>query len=60
MTGNIVDLPAGQTYRQDMTSLVSLHLEVRRIENGMILLEETYHAKDFTGSNHELEIIVRP
>jgi hypothetical protein len=55
-----VDLPAGKTFRHEMVNLVSLDLEVRRKENGMILLAETYHAGDFTGPNDELEIVVRP
>jgi len=54
------DLPAGETFRHEMVNLVSLYLEVRRKENGMILLAETYHAGDFTGPNDELEIVVRP
>jgi len=54
------DLPAGKTFRREMTNLVSLYLEVRRKENGIILLAETFHARDFTGPDDELEVIVRP
>ena len=54
------DLLPGKSLRRELTSMVSVYLEVRRKGDGYLLLSETFFPKDFKGPDDELEVVVRP